>query len=231
MAPVRRPRHWGRWLVAGVAVLLLIVVGGPFVYFHFIEGSSPAKLTLPKTKAGTTTAVVPLAGTWTVATGSTAGYRIQETLFGQSHTAVGRTTAVTGQMTANAGQVTETTVTVDLTKVSSDSGQRDSQFQDRIMNTSQFPTATFTLTSPIDLGTVPAAGSTVTQKATGTLAMHGTTRPIQVDLSSVQTGNLIKVNGSIPVTFADYNISNPSGGPATTGDSGILEFLVTFQHR
>jgi polyisoprenoid-binding protein YceI len=231
MAPLRRPRHWGRWLIAGVVVLLLIVVGGPFIYFHFIEGSSPAKLTLPKAKAGTTSAAAPLTGTWAVTTGSTAGYRIQENLFGQSHTAVGRTTAVTGQLTATATQVTNTTVTVDLTKVSSDSGERDGQFQGRIMNTSQFPTATFTLTSPINLGTVPAAGTTVTQKASGTLAMHGTTRAIQVDLSSVQTGNLIQVNGSIPVTFSDYGISNPSGGPATTGDTGIIEFLVTFQHR
>ncbi len=231
MAPLRRPRHWVRWLIAGVVVVLLVVVGGPFVYFHFIEGSSPARLTLPKTKPGATAAAPPLAGTWTVTTGSTAGYRIEETLFGQSHTAVGRTTAVTGQMVATASQVTSTTVTVDLTQVTSDSGERDNQFQGRIMNTSQFPTATFTLTSPIALGTVPAPGTTVTQKAAGTLAMHGTTRAIQANLTSVQTGNVIRVNGSIPVTFSDWNISNPSGGPATTGDTGLIEFLVTFQRR
>ncbi len=231
MAPLRRPRHWVRWLIAGGVVVLVVVVGGPFVYFHFIEGSSPARLTLPKTKAGTATGAAPLAGTWVVTTGSTAGYRIQETLFGQSHTAVGRTTALTGQMTATANQVMNTTVTVDLTQVSSDSGVRDSQFQGRIMNTSQFPTATFTLTSPINLGTVPAPGTTVTQKASGTLTMHGTTRAIQADLMSVQTGSLIHVNGSIPVTFSDWNISNPSGGPSTTGDTGLIEFLVAFQHR
>jgi polyisoprenoid-binding protein YceI len=230
MAP-RRPRHWVRWLIGVVVVLLLIVVGGPFVYFHFIEGSSPARLALPKTKPGSTTTVAPLAGTWIVTTGSTAGYRIEETLFGQSHTAVGRTTALTGQMTATANQVTNTTVSVDLTQISSDSGERDNQFQGRIMNTAQFPTATFTLTSPINLGTVPAPDTTVTQKASGTLTMHGTTRAIQADLTSVQTGNLIRVNGSIPITFSDWNISNPSGGPATTGDTGLIEFLVTFQHR
>jgi hypothetical protein len=38
------------------------------------------------------------------------------------------------------------------------------------------------------------------------------------------------VNGSIPVVFADYGISNPSGGPATTEDHGILEFLVKLTH-
>jgi hypothetical protein len=88
MAPTRRPRHWKRWLIAGIVVVLLLVVGGPFVYFQFIEGSAPKPFTLSKAKA--TTAAVPLAGTWTVTSGSQAGYRVQETLFGQSHTAVGR---------------------------------------------------------------------------------------------------------------------------------------------
>jgi len=37
----------------------------------------------------------PVSGAWTVTTGSQAGYRVQEILFGQSHTAVGRTSKVT----------------------------------------------------------------------------------------------------------------------------------------
>jgi hypothetical protein len=44
----------------------------------------------------------------------------------------------------------------------------------------------------------------------------------------VQQGNTIKVNGSIPVTFSDYGIDNPSGGPATVGDTGTIEYLITF---
>jgi hypothetical protein len=36
--------------------------------------------------------------------------------------------------------------------------------------------------------------------------------------------------GSIPITFADWNISNPSGGPATTADNGTLEFQINFAH-
>jgi hypothetical protein len=63
MTPLRRPRPGLRWLIAGVVVVLLVVVGGPFVYFRFIEGSSPARLALPKTSAGTTSSAVPLAGT------------------------------------------------------------------------------------------------------------------------------------------------------------------------
>jgi hypothetical protein len=228
MAPMRRPHHWKRWLIGGIVVVLLIVVGGPFVYFHFIEGTAPSKFTLSKPKA--TTTAVPLAGTWTVAPTSQAGYRVQETLFGQSHAAVGRTTAVTGQLTATATAVTSTTVTVDMTQVTSDSGERDGQFQGRIMDTSQFPTAKFTLTTPINFATTPTPGSTVSETAAGSLTLHGTTHSVQVPISARQNGSTIQVTGSIPVTFSDYNIDNPSGGPASVGNSGTVEFLLTFRH-
>jgi len=228
MARMRRPRHWKRWVIGAVVVVLVLVVGGPFVYFHFIEGSAPSRFKLSKPKA--TTTAVPLAGTWTVATGSQAGYRVQETLFGQSHTAVGRTTAVTGQLTATATAVTGTTVTVDMTQVTSDSGERDGQFQGRIMDTSQFPTAKFTLTTPINLGTAPSPGATVSQTASGSLTLHGTTHAVRVPVSARQSGNTIQVTGSIPVTFSDYNIDNPSGGPASVGNAGTVEFLLTFRH-
>jgi polyisoprenoid-binding protein YceI len=231
--PRRRFRHWKRWLLAGVVTVVVLGVGGPFVYIHFIEGPAPSRFSLANTKSSpkTTTSAVPIAGTWKITSGSQAGYRIGEVLFGQANTAVGRTTAVTGQMSIGASNRVDTaSVTVDLTKVSSDQSQRDDQFQGRIMNTSQFPTTTFTLTSPVVLGNLPAAGTTVTAKGTGTLNLHGTTRTVQAALSARQTGQTIQVSGSIPITFADWNISNPSGGPATTNDHGIIEFLLTFQH-
>jgi hypothetical protein len=36
------------------------------------------------------------------------------------------------------------------------------------------------------------------------------------------------VVGQIPIVFADYNIPNPSFGPASTDDNGILEFSLVF---
>ncbi|MGI9080611.1 MAG: YceI family protein [Acidimicrobiales bacterium] len=65
-------------------------------------------------------------------------------------------------------------------------------------------------------------------KATGDLTLHGVTRSVTSDLKAQRDGANIKANGAIPVVFADYNISNPSGGPATTADNGLLEFLVVF---
>jgi polyisoprenoid-binding protein YceI len=221
-----------RWIIGVVVVVLVIVVGGPFVYFHFVEGKAPPKPTLAQTPvpaAATTGARKPLAGTWKVANGSVVDYRVQETLFGQSHAAVGRTNRVTGSLTIVRTSLTRASFTVDMTSVESDSGQRDNQFQGRIMDTSDFPTATFTLTSPIELGPVPNDGVLTTYSAAGKLQLHGTTKNVTFALSARRTGNVIGVQGDEPITFSDYNIDNPSGGPAGVGSSGRLEFVLQFQ--
>ena len=64
--------------------------------------------------------------------------------------------------------------------------------------------------------------------ATGNLTLHGKTNPVTVALTARRTGNTIKVAGSIPVTFADYGIANPSQSFVTTQDHGTVEFLLAF---
>jgi polyisoprenoid-binding protein YceI len=223
---------WKRWVLFGGIAAIVVVVVGPFVYFRFVEGDPPAPLSITNTSttvapgATPTTSLSSLDGTWKVASGSEVGYRVKETLFGQSGTAVGRTSSVTGQLTLAGAEVATASFSVDMTQVASDQSLRDSQFQGRIMDTAQFPTATFELTTPIGLGTIPASGVSITPKATGKLTLHGATRTVTVALTAARTGNVIEVSGSIPVTFADYGIDNPSGGPASVGDTGTLEFLL-----
>ncbi|MEP6623476.1 MAG: YceI family protein [Acidimicrobiia bacterium] len=222
------------YLVGVPVLLVLVLVGGPFVYINFIEGDPPAKLQFSEkstttTKPGSaTTAPATVDGIWKISSGSQAGYRVKEVLFGQSADAVGRTTAITGRFTINATTVPDATFTVDLTKVKSDQDNRNNQFQGRIMNTASFPEATFKLTQPIELTSLPENLVAVTVPATGELTMHGTTRPVTFDLKARRNGAKIELNGTIPITFADYGISNPSFGPASVGDTGEIEFLLTF---
>ena len=122
------------------------------------------------------------------------------------------------------------TFTVDMTTVSSDQQRRDNQFNGRIMETATYPTATFTLTKPIVLASIPADGVTATATATGNLTLHGTTRSVTLKLTGVRNSGAIRVTSSIPVVFADYNISNPSFSPVTTDGHGSLEFLLTLSH-
>ncbi len=45
-----------------------------------------------------------------------------------------------------------------MASVVSDQSQRNARFDGPIMDVSQYPTATLTLSAPIDLGTIPADG-------------------------------------------------------------------------
>ncbi len=246
--PARRsghwPRHWVRWLLLAIGVLVVLAVAGPFVYIHFFNGSTPAALSLspgssspdastPATAAGTATADTgasgTVAGSWAAGSGSVVGYRVNEVLLGQNTTAVGRTTSVTGHLTISGTTATAADFSVPMATVHSDKSQRDAQFDSRIMDVSQYPTGTFTLTSPIDLAPLPAGGVIKDYTAHGRLTLHGTTRPVTFTLTAERKGAQIEVAGDIPVLFADYNIANPSfAGFVTTQDHGLLEFLLVF---
>ena len=239
--PVTKPGFFRRkstYLIGVPVLLALLLVGGPFVYINFIEGDAPAKLSFSAaststTRAGTSGTSVPATvdGTWTISEGSKAGYRVKEVLFGQSTEAVGRTTVVTGDFTISGTTVSAATFTVDLTKVTSDQDNRDRQFQGRIMETATFPTATFKLTKPITLATLPANLDEVTVSATGDLTLHGKTQSVTFDVKARRNGATIELNGTIPVTFADYGVANPSFGPASVGDTGEVEFLLVLTQK
>jgi len=237
-------RRWLKWTIGAVVVVVLVAVVAPFVYFTFIQGDPPPKLSLSDvtttTGAGGSTGrapSAPLAGTWTVGAGSTAGYRVKEELFNQSNTAVARTDKVTGTVVIAGTKVTSADLSVDMASIASVGNsidgafadRRDEQFRGRIMSTDQFPTSTFKLTRQIDLAPVPKDGVEATYSATGELTMHGTTKTVTIPLTAKRTGNTIAVQGILTVTFSDYGIDNPSGGPASVGDSGQLEFLVQLQ--
>ena len=179
--------------------------------------------------AGATAGV--LDGVWNVdATdaSTTFGYRVQEVLGGVDTTATGRGNEIDGSITIAGTTVTEGSFTVQVASITSDRSQRDGQFTGRIMQTSQFPTATFTITQPLDLGTIHADGEQVTASVTGDLTLHGVTNSVTFDVTAQTDGTTIGVLGEIPIVFADYGIDNPSTGFVTTEDNGLLEFILVF---
>ena len=95
------------------------------------------------------------------------------------------------------------------------------------MDVSQYPTATLTLSSPIDLGTIPAEGVVAHYNAVGDLDMHGVTKSVSFPVTAERVGSDIDVLADIPITFSEWNIANPSiGGFVTTANSGTLEVLL-----
>src|SRR5438270_700649 len=137
-------RSTWKWIVAAFVAIAVLIPAGTYVYIHFIEGDAPAPLTLdsagataqttPTTSPTTTTAapasettVAPTATTATTAAGaggsavaykptpaSVLGYRVKETLFGQSNEAVGRTSDITGSMTIDGATVNTVDLTVNM---------------------------------------------------------------------------------------------------------------------
>lgn len=169
------------------------------------------------------------ASSWVATADSTVGYRIGENLFGVDTEAVGRTNTVDGTLAIEGTALTATDFTVDVATIESDDSRRDGQFRGRIMSVEEFPTATFTLTAPIELGTEPVDGAEVAVSASGELMLRGVTQPVTFDLTAKMDNGRIGVLGSIPVVFADYGIANPSTSGITTDDNGLLEFVLVFE--
>jgi len=235
---LRKPKFW---LIAVPVVILLAVVVGPFVYFNVIQEDAPEPLgfedittttadgstdtTAASTGAGGTTSD-GIEGTWEVAAGSTAGYRATEVLFGQTNEAAGRTEDVTGTLEIDGTSATTVSIEVDLTTLSSDESIRDGQVQSRILETSQFPTATFEVTDPVALPEL-RNGQVASIDVTGDLTLHGVTQPVTISLDVKATGDDFVVQGSAPVVMADHEIEPPSiGGFVSVSDEGSFEFIV-----
>jgi polyisoprenoid-binding protein YceI len=231
--PLRLP-HWQWWLGGAIALVLCVTVIGPFVFLHVIEGPAPRPPSLSTPHASPTSSsgsTVPIAGgVYQVARNSVVEYRVAEILFGQTATAVGKSSTITGSMTLVDATVTAAKFTVPLATVKSNESLRDIQFRGRIMDVAQYPDAVFALTAAVPLGNLPAAGTVINATAAGNLTMHGVTRAVTFTIHAEYTGTEIEVNGSIPITFANWDIQNPSGGPAQVGNSGAMDFLLYLSH-
>jgi polyisoprenoid-binding protein YceI len=208
-------------------VVALIVVAGPAVFFHLIESNPPARLALPPAVAGPNIiAPGPVSGTWAVTSGSQAGYRVQEILFGQHHTAVGRTARVSGGITISGTTVIAADFSVNMASVKSDQPSRDAQFVGYIMKTYDHPNGSFHLTRPVLLGRIPAPRSIVAATATGQLDLRGVSRSITFTLQAERVGGRLDVNAEIPISFSEWHIPNPSFAVTQVGPTGIIEVLL-----
>jgi len=225
--------------LGGVGALVVVVIAAVTVYFAFIKSDAPPPLTLnsvaattiaPTATAGTSSATTNLDGTWKITTASQVGYRVTEDLVGglANNVAVGRTNAVTGTVVIASTSVTAVDAITDLTKLASDSSRRDGQVQSRILNTAQFPKATFTLSAPISFGSVPAVGAEKKASATGALTIHGVTKKVTFDVTyTLVSTTEIRMLGTVAMVWADYSIPSPTfAGVANVRDNGQMEFLI-----
>ncbi|KRE29411.1 YceI family protein [Agromyces sp. Soil535] len=216
-------------IIAGVVLLGgTAAVAGPIVYRDLIVGEAEAAPTVtaaPSASASTIDAA-ELSGSWVVADGSFAGYRVDEVLNDTDVTVVGRTEEVTGSFTVDDLTLTAAEITVDLASITTDSTARDGYFRDNALRVSEYPTATFVLTGPVTAASAPAVGEVQTLTATGDLTIAGVTRTMTVELEAVLNDGSGQIAGSIPVTFADFGVEAPSLGFVSVEPEGFVEFSL-----
>jgi polyisoprenoid-binding protein YceI len=234
-------------VVAGAVGLASLFLRGPApaaVGSTPAPGSSSGGVGTPAPLASGATGTAPaggLEGTWTVDpaigsfddfSGSFVGYRVDETLAGnRANTAVGRTPDVTGSLVLEGTSITSVEITANLQTLKSDDDRRDGRLEDQAIETRRFPTASFKLTSPIDLGSLPEDGTTVTATASGELTLHGVTKAVTIPVSARLSGDVVTVTGSIDIAFADYQIEQPTSFLVLSiEDHGTMEFKLHFRH-
>ena len=169
-------------------------------------------------------------GSFSDFSGSFVGYRIQEELATVGgNEAVGRTPNVSGTLTIAGTTVTAVEITADMTALQSDDDRRDNQLRRQSIETDTYPSATFSLTSPIELGSIPADGEVVQAAASGELTLHGQVRAVTVPLEARLSGEVITVTGTIPIALADYGIEKPTSFLVlSVADEATMELQLHF---
>jgi polyisoprenoid-binding protein YceI len=238
-------KRW--WIVALAAVVAVVVAGGAVWYFVFRD-DAPAQVSIDRaarsidakdadttaTSGGAASTASNPSGTWNVNqsigsfsdfTSSFAGFRVQEELAGLgAKTAVGRTPKVTGTMTIADNVVPNASFEVDMATLTTDDSRRDNAIRTQAIETARFPKATFVLTQPIQLGSIPADGEQIEINATGSLTLHGVTKTVTIPLQAQRKGEVIAVVGSLEVPFSDYAISQPRAAAVlSVDDKGTFE--------
>lgn len=238
-------------IAAAIVAVVLVAAGA----FWFLRDDAPDKADISATassiKENTTTTAGgtdttaagsgeagDVTGTWTVdaetgefdyesATGTFAGIRIEEELARVgSTTAVGRTGDVSGTVEIDGTTVTAADIEVDMSTITTNDGRRDNKLQEAI-NSQQFPTATFTLTSPIELPADALTGAEVSVSAKGDLTVAGTTKAIEIPIKAQLVEDTIIMTGDTEITFSDFGVEVPSSPMVlSVDDVGTLELQL-----
>ncbi len=179
-----------------------------------------------------------VSGTWIVddeigsfdfetASGSFAGFRVDEELTVGEVVAVGRSGGVTGSLTIDGGQLTGADITVDMTTIVSNDSRRENAIRGAV-GASENPTATFVLTAPVELPDGIRDGEVVTVDAVGDLTVNGVTNSVTFTISAlVRDDGFGVITGSTNIVFEDFDVTPPSAPIVVSiDDNGIVEFQL-----
>ena len=229
----RRPKTKRGLLAAvGGAVVALVVAAAALIYFVIFPTSSPKPFALASTtSAKPVGSVSVLAGSWTIASGSQAGYRVREKLafLPALSDAVGRTSAITGSATfadsSGTLSVTAASFVIDVETLKSNEQLRDEHIRTIGLQSATYPKAGFVLSTPLKLPASALSGGIVAVPVTGVVTIHGTARRLTIPLQMRFSTSHIQAVGSITFPWGEFNMTAPSvGGFVSVTAVATMEF-------
>jgi polyisoprenoid-binding protein YceI len=246
--PARPTTRRGAILALAVGIAAVAVLGFTVIYFVFLPTSSPKPFALSTSTAGpasssstgsatsptagsATSSAAEVAGRWQIAAGSAAGYRVREQLafLPAQSDAVGRTSSLTGTATIGRSHgsvtITQASFEVAVNALKSDRSMRDEKIHTIGLESDRYPTATFTLSTPLTLPASALSGNVAHVSATGALDIHGVSRRVTVPIELRLAGPTLQAAGSLSFPWSQFNMTAPSiGGFVTVTDKATLEF-------
>jgi len=140
------------------------------------------------------------------------------------------TGSISLETTGTTTTLTAGTITVDTASITSDESRRDSRLRSEGLQTDTYPTATFTLTQPVEVPAAALTGTATDITLTGDLELHGVTKAVSIPAQAQLVNGTVQVAGSLDFPLSDFDITAPNIGGfiVSIADSGTLEFLVTF---
>jgi polyisoprenoid-binding protein YceI len=128
----------------------------------------------------------------------------------------------------NPQQSTISPITVDISQFASDSGRRDSAIRGRFLESSKFPTVTFTPTQIEGLPAQVQEGVEYPVKLTGDVTIRDVTRPMAFDATVKVEQKELKAQATTTFKMSDFGF-----GPISI--AGILntedEVKITFDFK
>jgi polyisoprenoid-binding protein YceI len=158
------------------------------------------------------------------ATQSTAGYQVEEELQSVgTNTVVGTTQAILGNILFNEAMMplAGTRVDVDLRTLATDEPRRDNYLYDNVLETGEFPLATFIVTSTSGLNGGLVDGQEVTFQLIGDLTIHGVTNEATWDVTATLSGDSLTGTATTTFTLDQYDMEKPIVGPVVSIDDTI----------
>lgn len=172
-----------------------------------------------------------------VPTNSKATYKVNETFFNQGNrlnVAEGTTGEITGEIAIDKTKPSASrvgTIKVDISKLASDSEQRDDQIRNRWLESTKFPTATFVAKRLEGLPETPyTEGAELTFRIVGDLTVRNVTKEVTFDAKGKIVGEIFTGTATTTFNMTDFGFDPPSILGILKAENGV-ELTLTIEAK